>query len=622
MRFPIRPTHHRKVRGCMAEVRRRLGAWALLPPVFLALMTVMFHAAPAHGQSSGGAGVLTGMVVDAADKKPAKDTVVTATSPALQGEQVVVTDGTGYYRIPGLPAGPYTLLFEKDGYRSFTRGGIELRTEITLRVNAELLPTTLKADEVVAVVKAPTVDVGSSTVGATISQDFTRRVPTAAPTSKGSANRSFEAVAEVAPGATSDTYGTSIAGTSSPENGYLIDGLSVGNPGFGTIGTPLSTEFIEETNVITGGYMPEYGRTTGGVLSAITKSGSNEFHGGAFSYWSPGGLSQAPKLVAETIDTQRINTPMAFTYDIGADVGGPIIKDKLWFYVGFDYSTEAYNVNETYFHELYSANTPGNVVLDAHGNPVVQQITGMNQNYQAIAQTYQAIGKLTYAINANNKLTATFIMSPTTTGGPGKFAVDPLAGGPEVGGGTNGTYSALASNLSSGAYDTNLKWSAEADNKRILVDTMAGWHTQYNNILPSDGSLPGSGRGLSAYPNVNWNADGTGGVPIHNLNQFEPVPGGACTGPNNTNLCPVPSFSSGGPQGQIARQSFNRFVLGSTLTRCLLRGPRATRREGRHQRGIYDVRSHQGAQRRNEHPRERVRAAVGCRALWSPRRPR
>ena len=549
----------------MTELRRRVGDWVLWAPVFVVLMTAMFHARPAFGQTSGGAGVLTGVVLDAADKKPAKDTVVTATSPALQGEQVVVTDGTGFYRIPGLPAGVYSLVFEKDGYRQYSTGGIALRTDITLRVNAELLPTTLKAEEVTAVVKAPTVDVGSSTVGATISQDFTRRVPTAAPTNKGAANRSFEAVAEVAPGANLDTYGTSIAGTSSPENGYLIDGLSVGNPGFGTIGTPLSTEFVEETNVITGGYMPEYGRTTGGVLSAVTKTGSNEFHGGAFSYYSPGGLSQTPRATPETIDTQRIVTPMAYTYDIGADVGGPIIKDKLWFYFGFDYSTESYNVNETYYHELYSATTPGNVQLDSSGNPLVQQIPGMNQQYQAVAQTFQAIAKLSYAVDSDNKLTATFIVSPTKTGGAGKFAIDPLAGGPEVGDGSNGTYSALAHQLNSGSYDTNLKWSTELDNKRVLIDTMLGWHNQYNNVLPSDGSLPGSGQGLSAYPNVSWNAGGSG-VPYHNLNQFEPVPGGACTGPNNTNLCPVPSWTSGGPTGQIARQTYNRFVAGSTLT--------------------------------------------------------
>ena len=122
---------------------------------------------------------------------------------------------------------------------------------------------------------------------------------------------------------------------------------------------------------------------------------------------------------------------MAYTYDIGADVGGPIIKDKLWFYTGFDYSTESYYVNESYYHQLY-ANSPStnNVLLGPDGTPLVQQIAGMNQQYQASARTLQAIGKLTYAVDADNKLTATVIVSPTTTGGPGRFAVDPLAGGP------------------------------------------------------------------------------------------------------------------------------------------------------------------------------------------------
>lgn len=546
----------------MTELRRRVGNWARWAPLLVALMTAVLFARPAFAQTSG-AGVLTGVVVDAADKKPASDVVVTATSPALQGEQVVVTDGSGFYRIPDLPAGTYQILFEKDGYKQYTSSGIALRTDVTLRVNAELLPTTLKAEEVTAVVKAPTVDVGSSTVGTTIGQDFTRRVPTAPPTSKGSANRSFEAVAEVAPGANIDTYGTSIAGTSSPENGYLVDGLSVGNPGNGTIGTPLSTEFVQETNIITGGYMPEYGRSTGGVLSAVTKTGSNEFHGGAFTYYSPGSLSQTPKLVPESIDTQHISTPMDYTWDIGADVGGPIIKDKLWFYTGFDYSTEVYYVNESYYHELYSPNAAnGNVQIGPDGNPLVQQIPGMNQQYLASARTFQYIGKLTYAVDNNNKLNLTFIASPTATGGSGQFSVDPQAGGPEVGDGSNGTYSALSHQLNSGSYDTNLKWSTEFDNKRVLVDTMVGWHTQYNDVLPSDGSQPGSGQGLSAYPNVNWNL----GAPYHNLNEFEPVPGGACTGTNGTNLCPVPTWFSGGPTGQIAKQSYNRYVIGSTLT--------------------------------------------------------
>ena len=560
----------------MSELKRRVGGWAPYLLVIAVLFAFMSRGHVAFAQSSSGTGVLTGTITDAADKKPASDVVVTATSPALQGEQVVVTDGTGFFRIPDLPPGTYALQIEKDGYKPVTRDGIALRSDITLRLNVELLPTTLKAEEVVVVAKAPTVDVGSSTVGTNITQDFTRRVPTSPPTGKGSANRSFESVAEVTPGAQTDTFGTSIAGTSSPENGYLVDGLSVGNPGVGTIGTPLSTEFVKEVNVISGGYMPEYGRTTGGVLSAITKTGSNEFHGGAFSYWSPGGLAGTPRVTPETIDTQLITAPLAYEFDVGADVGGPIVKDKLWFYVGFDYSTENYNVNESYYHQVLaqgnvptSAAFPG-LQVDSNGNPIQVHIPGMDQHYNALAQTFQWIGKLTYNVNPDNKLTLSFVGSPTLSGGNGNYAVDPIAGGPEVSDGTNGTYSGLAHQLNSGSYDTNLKWSTELDNKRVLIDTMVGWHYQYNNVLPSDGTLPGSNQGLSAVPNVNWNEAPGAGTYYHGINEFMPVPGGVCTPAKNSagvsTLCPVSNFFSGGPTGQIATQSYNRIVLGSTLT--------------------------------------------------------
>src|SRR5262249_7622892 len=152
--------------------------------------------------------------------------------------------------IPALPPGAYSLRFEKDGYKVFERGGVNLRADTTIRVNAELLPTGFKTEEVVVIAKAPTVDVGSSSTGTNISSDFTRRVPVASPTGKGGGTRSFESVSEVTPGAKSDTFGVSIAGASSPENGYNVDGLSVNNPASGTIGSALSTEFVKEVNVV------------------------------------------------------------------------------------------------------------------------------------------------------------------------------------------------------------------------------------------------------------------------------------------------------------------------------------------------------------------------------------
>ena len=109
--------------------------------------------------------VLTGNVTDASTKAPVSDVVVTATSPNLQGEQVVVTDSSGLYRVPQLPPGTYTLRFEKESYRPFARTGIEVAADRTLRLNVELLPETAGAETISVVGTPPTVDVGSSTVG-------------------------------------------------------------------------------------------------------------------------------------------------------------------------------------------------------------------------------------------------------------------------------------------------------------------------------------------------------------------------------------------------------------------------------------------------------------------------
>jgi phage gp45-like len=533
----------------------------------------------AFAQSSGTVGVLIGAVLDAADHKPIKDAVVTATSPALQGEQVVVTDASGFYRIPGLPAGEYALQFEADGHKPVTRGGIALRSGATLRLDVDVLPVTLTAEEVKVEAKAPTVDVGSSTIVTTIDQKFTQRIAVAAPGNKGSANRSFEAVAEVAPGAQPDTYGTSIAGTTSPENGYLVDGMDVGNPGFGVIGTPLTTEFIEETNVISGGYMPEYGRTTGGILDAVTKSGSNEFHGGFFSFITPGGLQGRPKVVQPAVGAV-VGIPDTLSYlgDVGADIGGPIIKDKLWFYTGFDLSRSDYHPNRAFYREVPGPN--GQVAFQSDGvTPVIQpvEIPGSYQQFDALNTRLQAIGKLTWAVNERNKVTLTAVASPSSSGGPGKFAVDPLTDAPETSSNQfpDGTLGSLAHQLNSSAYDLTAKWSTEFDNKRLLVDTAIGWHHQNDSILPSDGTQIGSGQGLSAIPGILWGQASP--YPYHGVNEFETFPNSSqCIPPKGSNvntLCPVPVYYSGGAYGgqytDLEVDNYNRYTLGSTVTYLL-----------------------------------------------------
>jgi hypothetical protein len=517
-----------------------------------------------------GAAVLTGTIVDASNKQPIGDVVVTVTSPALQGEQTVVTDNSGLYRIPDLPPGVYTLRADKEKFKPYSREGITLRADSTIRMNAELLPEALKAEEVTVVARAPTVDVGSSSTGMNIGQDFTRRIPVAGPSQKGSGTRSFEAVAEAVPGARDDRFGTSISGTTSPENNYVLDGTSVGNTAYGLLGTPLSIEFVKELNVISGGYMPEYGRSTGGILNAVSKSGSNEFHGGAFMFYTPGALEGTRKVVQRAGQTVVTLPSLGYIGDVGADVGGPIQKDKLWFYFGVDFARTQYTLGRQLQEFRLNAAGDGLYTDPTTGFQVGDAIPGTYKTYTADSNTIQAIGKLTYAINADNQLTLTLLTSPTFAGGSGKYSVDPRTGlyesDPRTTSGLAGALTALAHKRTDTAYDASLKWSSAFNNKRVLLDTTVGWHHQDTNVMPSDGTDPGSSSGLAGTPLYIWRRS-AGAAGFHNIAepQFgENVPPGYCDNPM-VNRCPVQTYNTGGP-GFLDKATLDRYQARSILT--------------------------------------------------------
>jgi outer membrane receptor protein involved in Fe transport len=532
-------------------------------------------AGTAHAQI--GTAVLTGTVLDAVDRKPIPDVVVTATSPSAQGEQVVVTDSAGLYRIPSLPIGRYTVRAEKDDYRPYLRDGIMLRADATIRVEILLAPESLKGEAVTVVARPPTVDVGSSAVNMSISSEFTHRIPMSRPGAKGAASRSFESVAEAAPGARNDTYGTSISGTTSPENQYVLDGMSVNNPAFGIVGSPLSMEFVKEVNVVSGGYMPEYGRSTGGVLTVVTKSGSNEFHGSVFGFYTPGALEGRRALVKREGQTVQSEQVLAGIGDVGADIGGPIVKDKLWFYAGFDLARSRYNLSRNFNRRL--VNPDGSIVKDDDNLTVTEPIANTRQSWPAYAQTVQAMGKLTYLISPDHQVALAVYVTPTSSGGRDAFSLSGATGQPEVTPTTNilGTPDTLGHIRKNNPIDVNLKFTNAFSNKRVMLDTTLGWHHETNAVLASDGTRPASFQGLSNIPRVTWRRTNP-----HPLTDFEPNvpigPGGCemvpVTLPNGTmstvTNCPVPTYSTGGPAAMSEAQ-LNRYQARSILT-VLLQG--------------------------------------------------
>lgn len=549
-------------RGVFAKTGRQSSSVYRVVPSLLGLALLLGSAGSAMAQL--GAGTLLGKVVDAATKRPLVDVVVTATSPALQGEQVVVTDSSGSFRIPNLPPGKYVLRYEGDAYRPSTRGAIDLLATVTLRVDQELLPETLKAEEVTVVAKAPTVDVGSARSGLTITDDFISRLPVAPPQGKGGVSRSFEQLADIAPTTRNDHFGASIAGTTSPENQYMIDGISVGDPGFGYNGTPLSIDFIKEVSIVTGGYLPEYGRGGGGVLDVVTKSGSNELHGSLFGNYTPWQKTPRFPIAQDTVSTtNRLDS----VRDLGFDLGGPIVKDKLWFYLGADLARQNFTLTRDL--NVLQTGADGKYLYNSDGLIESLPIPGTRRNALADLTAFQYIGKLTFSPTQDDRFELTHRGTPSRGGGGGNYSVDYETGLPEIWGnpGTGtiiGPYGATAWKQIFDGYDTSLKWTHSALNKRLTFDTILGWHNERTADLPADGSGLGGG-GLSGTPQFIY--ERTNPAP-HSITDFENLPNpSVCTNPvaDGDARCPASQYVVGGPQ-ILQDRSYNRYQARELLT--------------------------------------------------------
>ncbi|MDC0709126.1 TonB-dependent receptor [Stigmatella sp. ncwal1] len=516
--------------------------------------------ASSYGTAAYADSVILGTVFNAETQKPVADVVVTATSPNLQGKQEVVTDAQGQYRIPQLPPGVYTLRFDKESFNAFSRPEVPLRLDRTIRVNVELLPE--NATEAITLdVKgvAPTIDVGSTTMGINVDQDFIQRIAVNRPGGKSGSARSFESLAELAPGAQEDLFGVSINGTTSPENGYVVDGLSTNDPAFGVNASPLSVEFVQDVNIITGGYMPEYGRSTGGVLNAVTKSGSNEFHGSVYGTVTPGALEGTRDQVVSASSVIAGRNALDVMGDVGATLGGPLLKDKLWFFAGvapnYSHYTHTRSIN-AYQTEIDPNSGQLVVKTNDRGFNLFTQIPGSERKIGFQGKSLQYIGKLTYLLNPDHNLSVSVMGTPTTSGGNGTISISPLTGLvlPRIVGSPDAEifYTKAVSSTTS----TALKYSGASNDKKLLIDANLGWFHQTSSTLPSDGSQVGSTTGMSGLATVVYSAP----RPIYYYEPDLTAAQEACTQNGDATglvACPVYSYYAAGP-GYINEAKLDR----------------------------------------------------------------
>ena len=432
--------------------------------------------------SAQGTSVLLGTVTDAATGKALQHAVVTATSTALLAPQTVVTDSTGYYRIPGLPPGRYTVKVEREGFRPFSRSDLNVQIDRQYRVNIAAQPESMSSAEITIATLPPIVDISSASQGVVADREFIDRLPTI----NLQGGDPYTSLAVAAPQAQSDVGGLSISGTSGLETSYVIDGVSVrDNQTGGNSGkTPLS--FINQVNVNTGGFQAEIGRTTGGAIRSVTRSGSNEFHGDVWVNYTPGGMFPLPKATRSSSSPFVSQEILWNAIDVSATLGGPILKDRIWFFAGISPSRGRTQMRE--WIQALKLNANGDDYLYG-GSTGIQytDIDGSRRTNFNDTLSLPFIAKLTFLLAENHTLTfstnGTFESSQTPASLHPRGPVDAVS--------WNGGGSQLSFNNS-----LVLQYQGSFFDKRLLVQSQVSWYRSSKWLEYSDGSsISNSPRG-------------------------------------------------------------------------------------------------------------------------------
>jgi hypothetical protein len=378
---------------------------------------------------------------------------VTAENTGTHQKRTITSSASGEYTISELQPGDYTIVITAAGFKTSTIRDVTLAAGDRVRENAPLQVG--GASETLTVESTtPAIHTDSSVLSTTITTKETEDLPLN--------GRNYIQLAQLVPGANEgppdsltngsklddrrQTAAISINGQSDVMNNQTIDGVDNNERLIGTVGVHPSVESIAEMNIQTNSYTAEVGRTGGGVIDIITRSGTNKFHGSLFeffrndifdaSYWTPPGANAGPK------SELRRN-------QFGGSIGGPIIRDKTFFFADYEgyrnvqgYGTQQLNVPTLAERAtLLSGGTPNfsdmpsympivggaypvdpvgrdyMLLLPAPNDPDGFQYDGSIKRAQ-ISHTFDA--RVDHHFNTTNTLFARFIYNNvlTTDGGP------------------------------------------------------------------------------------------------------------------------------------------------------------------------------------------------------------
>jgi hypothetical protein len=344
----------------------------------LFLFLLFFVPLAARAQST--TGNLEGWVVDTAGAAILGANVM-ATSDVLQGTRGCNTDDVGHFRLPALPPGGYSVRITHITTQPVTVENVRIflgRTTSTGKI--VLKERRIELQEIVITDTRPLIDTRSTTNGVNLTNVKFNALPI---------DRNYMSMMQLAPQSSPSFYGDgiNISGATGIENRYFINGADVTDVFRGATGTQLPYNFVREVQIRSGAYEAEYQSSLGGIVNVLTFSGGNEMHGQVFGFYTNNRFNSGERMA--------VGKPAGgdfSDYDIGVSLGGPIVKNQLWYFLAYNpqFQREVvpvmgqadqndHSTTHMFASKLsWSMNESNTVTLSVQGDPTVRRGVGIS----------------------------------------------------------------------------------------------------------------------------------------------------------------------------------------------------------------------------------------------------
>ncbi|HEV2178138.1 MAG TPA: carboxypeptidase regulatory-like domain-containing protein [Terriglobia bacterium] len=491
------------------------------PVLLLSLLFAILAAVAARAQSFRGS--ILGAVTDpsGAVLAGAKVTVQNVDTGVARATQ---TNDAGEYNVPELPIGTYTVTIEASGFETSVTTGIKVDVAAAKRVDATLKTGAISQQVTVSAEVLPQVETTSDTLGATLTSNTVKDIPVN--------GRDYTKLIYLTPGVAgspdqiSDSPGSfgefSMNGARGRSNNYLLDGTDM-NDGYrndpaineaGVFGTPatiLPIDAVSELRVLSN-YEPEYGRNAGAVVNIVTKSGTNDLHGSAIEYFRNNALD-----ARNFFNSTGPQAPF-HNNQFGGSLGGPIVKDKTFFFGDYEGQRETVGV-------VSLANVPVPSQLVAT-NPVIQGLLAHFPNNDpwpapnlggntasVIAPSFNSvdsfIAKVDHNFNSNNLVTGRYYL-----GDSGQAFPLALTGG--------GVLPGFDTTTPTRVQLVSISWASVRSSTKVN-EFRFGWNRFAEGFFPQDKSFAPSSVGLCAAATTagcTGAAASNQGLPVINVDGF------------------------------------------------------------------------------------------------------